>query len=179
MEHSMSRRIYQFLVDDHLRLSELLEKATQGAGEIDAAPYAALRGGLLRLIGMEEKILLPFVQKKRGGEPLSIAAKLRLDQGALASLLVPPPTLGIIATLREVLEKHNPIEEGAGGLYEICQSLAGSEEESLLDRLRSAPEVRVAPHADGPLVMEAMRSALERAGHEFSRELKLETEKRE
>jgi hypothetical protein len=37
---------------------------------------------------MEEKVLLPFAQKKRGGEPLPIAAKLRLDHGALAALLV-------------------------------------------------------------------------------------------
>jgi len=175
----MSQRIYRFLVDDHVRLSGLLDLATQRSGEIDTAPYAAFRAGLLRHIGMEEKILLPFIQKKRGGDPLPIAAKLRLDHGALASLLVPTPTLGIIATLREVLEKHNPIEEGVGGLYEIGEALAGSEGESLLERLRSAPEVRVAPHADGPFVMESVRRALERAGYEFSPELKPETEKRD
>jgi hypothetical protein len=173
----MSERICRFLVDDHIRLSDLLEKATKGGDAIDTASYAAFRDGLLRHIGMEEKILLPFVQQKRGGQPLPVAAKLRLDHGALASLLVPTPSLGIIATLREVLEKHNPIEEAAGGLYEIFQSLAGSDEELLLDRLRSAPDVRVAPHANGPLVIEAMKRALERAGYEFSRELKLETEK--
>jgi hypothetical protein len=175
----MGERIYRFLANDHIRLSALLDRATAREGQIDRAPYAAFRGGLLRHIGMEEKILLPFIQKKRGGEPLPIAAKLRLDHGALASLLVPTPTLGIIATLREILEKHNPIEEGAGGLYEICQSLAGSEEEPLLDQLQSAREVRVAPHAEGPFVIEAMRRAVERAGYEFSRELKLELEKHE
>ncbi|MGH7928460.1 MAG: hemerythrin domain-containing protein, partial [Candidatus Binatia bacterium] len=127
----MSKRIYRFLVDDHARLSELLDRASCRADQIDLAAYAAFRGGLLRHIGMEEKILLPFIQKKRGGDPLPIAAKLRLDHGALASLLVPTPTPGIIATLREVLEKHNPIEEGAGGLYEICQALVGAEEEAL------------------------------------------------
>lgn len=175
----MGDRIYRFLVDDHVRLSELLEKATCRPGQVGPAPYAAFRAGLLRHISMEEKIVLPFIQKKRGSDPLPIAAKLRLDHGALASLLVPTPTLGVIATLREVLEKHNPVEEGAGGLYEIGQALAGSEEESLLERLRSAPEVRVAAHADGPFVMESMRRALERAGYEFSPELKQETEKRE
>jgi hypothetical protein len=41
---------------------------------------------------MEEKVLLPAAQKARGGEPLQIAAKLRLDHGALAALLVPTPT---------------------------------------------------------------------------------------
>jgi hypothetical protein len=174
----MDEGIYRFLVDDHVRLSELLERAVSRAGEIDPAPYAAFRAGLLRHIGMEEKIVLPFIQMKRGGDPLPIAAKLRLDHGALASLLVPTPTSGIISTLRTVLEKHNPLEEGAGGLYEICQDLAGSEQESLLDRLRCAPEVRVAAHSDGPFVVKALRHALERAGHEFSPELAREIEER-
>lgn len=157
--------IHRFLVDDHLRLSELLERATYRPGPIDPAPYAAFRGGLLKHIAMEEKVLLPFAQKKRGGEPLPIAAKLRLDHGALAALLVPTPTLGIIATIRTVLERHNPIEEGAGGLYEICEAFAGSEAKLLLNLLRAVPDVRVSPHSDGPKILEFTERAVERAGH--------------
>lgn len=132
---------------------------------IDLAAYAEFRAGLLRHIAMEEKVLLPFAQKKRGGEPLPIAAKLRLDHGALAALLVPTPTFRIIATIRTILEGHNPIEEGAGGLYEICQASAASETELLLSRLRSMPDVRVSPHSDGPKILEFTKHAVERAGY--------------
>jgi hypothetical protein len=42
-----------------------------------------------------------------------MAAKLRLEHGALAALPV-PPTLAIIAALRAILGTHNVLEEGAG-----------------------------------------------------------------
>ena len=40
-------------------------------------------------------------------------------------------------------------------MYECCERLAGAEAEALLAQLRAAPEVPVAPHADGPVVMDA------------------------
>jgi hypothetical protein len=48
----------------------------------------------------------------QGEEPLPIASKLRLDHGAIASLLMPPPTVSVIATIRAVLKVHNTIDEG-------------------------------------------------------------------
>jgi hypothetical protein len=161
----MEGPIHKFLVDDHLRLSELLDRAICRPEQIDLAVYAEFRAGLLRHIAMEEKVLLPFAQKKRGGEPLPIAAKLRLDHGALAALLVPTPTFRIIATIRTILEQHNSIEEGAGGLYEMCEASAGSEAELLLNRLRSTPDVRVSPHSDGPKILEFTKGVVERAGY--------------
>jgi hypothetical protein len=159
--------IHRFLADDHLRLSKLLDRAICRPEQIDLAAYAEFRAGLLRHIAMEEKVLLPFAHKKRGGEPLPIAAELRLDHGALAALLVPRPTLGIIATIRTILERHNPIEEGAGGLYEICEASAGSEAMLLLNHLRSTPDVRVSPHSDGPKILEFTERAVERAGYQL------------
>jgi hypothetical protein len=160
--------IHRFLADDHLRLSELLDRALCRPEQIDLTAHAEFRAGLLRHIAMEEKVLLSFAQKKRGGEPLPIAARLRLDHGALAALLVPTPTLGIIATIRTVLERHNPIEEGAGGLYEICEASAGSETKLLLNRLRAVPDVRVSPHSDGPKILEFTKRAVERAGYRLA-----------
>jgi hypothetical protein len=110
---------------------------------------------------------LPAAQQARGGEPLPIAAKLRLDHGALAALLVPTPTPTIIAALRAILAAHNMIEEGPGGVYELCEQLAGPEAEALLAQLHAAPEVPVAPHSDGPRVLAATRRALARAGYDF------------
>ena len=42
----------------------------------------------------------------------------------------------------------------------------GAEAEALLAQLQAAPEVPVAPHADGPHVMDVVRRALGRAGYD-------------
>ncbi|HWP59022.1 MAG TPA: hemerythrin domain-containing protein [Candidatus Acidoferrales bacterium] len=161
----MAGKIYRYLAADHERLERLLERAMSRPGEIDAAAYAEFRAGLLKHIALEEKILLPAAQEARGGEPLPVAARLRLDHGALAALLVPTPTAAIVAAIRAVLEAHNPIEEGPGGLYEQCENLAGARADQILEQMRSAPEVKVAPHNDGPHVIEATRRALAKAGY--------------
>jgi hypothetical protein len=126
-ENDTARPITDFLLEDHRWLEGLLDSAVAQTGSVDQGTYDQFRAGLLRHIGMDEKILLPAAQRLRGGEPLSIAAKLRLDHGAMASLLMPPPSTAVIATIRAVLKVHNTIEEGSGGLYETCDELAGSE----------------------------------------------------
>jgi hypothetical protein len=166
-ENDKAGPVTRFLIEDHRRLEALLQSAVAQAGSIDQGTYDQFRAGLLRHIGMEEKILLPSAQRLRGGEPLSIAFKLRLDHGAIASLLMPPPTAAIIAKIRAVLEAHNTIEEGPGGLYETCDELAGSEADQLLAKLQAAPEVTVLPCSDSPAVMPAVQRALERAGYDF------------
>jgi hypothetical protein len=87
-----------------------------------------------------------------------------LDHGALA-LLVPTPTPSIVAAIRAILNQHNAVEEGPGGVYEQCEALAGDERDEILDTLRKAPEVRVASYNDGPNVIEATRRALAKAGY--------------
>jgi Hemerythrin HHE cation binding domain len=155
----------EFLVKDHRRLDGLLQEVMAHSGTVDEGAYAQFRAGLLRHIGMEEKILLPAIQRLHGGEPLSIAAKLRLDHGALASLLMPTPTAAILAAIQGILVEHNVLEEGEGGVYDRCDAWAGSEAELILSALRTAPEVKVMPYNDSPAVMNAVRRALERAGY--------------
>jgi hypothetical protein len=126
-----SGKIHRYLAGDHQRLDDLLERATSGE-TIDDAAYHQFRPGLLKHIGLEEKILLPAAQRLRGGEPLAVAAKLRLDHGALAALLVPAPTPQVIAAIRAILRLYNPIEEDPGGMYEQCEELAGAEADQIL-----------------------------------------------
>jgi hypothetical protein len=159
----MPGKIYHYLAGDHQRLDDLLERATSGE-TIDAAAYQQFRAGLLKHIGLE-KILLPAAQRLRGGEPLAVTAKLRLDHGALAALLVPTPTPQVIAAIRAILKLHNPIEEDPGGMYEQCEELAGAEADQILCQLQNCSEVKVLPHLDSPFVMEATRRALARAGY--------------
>ena len=166
-ENETAGPVTDFLMADHRRLETLLQQAVAHADHVDRGAYEQFRAGLLRHIGMEEKILLPAAQRLRDGEPLLIASRLRLDHGALATLLMPPPSAAVIATIRAVLKIHNTIEEGPGGLYEICDKLAGSEAAQLLAKLQAAPEVTVLPHSDTPTVMSTVHRALERAGYTF------------
>ena len=154
----------RFLAEDHRRLEQLLQTALASA-DYKVPAYDSFRAGLLRHIGMEEKILLPAAQRWNGGRPFLIAAKLRLDHGALAALLMPTPTTKIVATLLMILERHNLAEEGPGGWYEICDRLAGAEVEELVIRLRATLEPAVLPHSDTAAVFGAVHRALERAGY--------------
>lgn len=156
-----------FLSEDHRRLERLLDSVLDSGGREKRECYDRFRAGLLRHIGIEEKMLLPAVQRRRGGEPLSIAAKLRLDHGALAALLMPTPTCGVLATLRAILEQHNLLEEGQEGVYHICDTLLGEEVDQLMVQLRAAPDVTVLPCSDAPAVLGAVRRAVERAGFGF------------
>ena len=158
----------RFLVDDHRRLDALFQSATADPITIDQEAYDQFRSGLLRHIGMEEKILMPALQRQQGGAPFPHAAKLRLDHGALAALLMPTPTPTILAGIRGILSAHNPLEEGPDGLYATSDRLAASETDTLIARLRTAPEVTVAPPSDSPAVLKAVRAALERAGYHLS-----------
>ena len=164
----MRGRLYRFLAEDHDRLERLLDQLAGREDIADDPAYRQFRPGLLRHIAMEERVLIPFAKEKRGGEPLPIAARIRLDHGALAALLAPTPNAQIVATIRAVLKAHNPIEEDPGGLYETCEELADTELDPLLDRLRTVPEVRLAPHSDSPRALESMREAVRRAGYRLS-----------
>ncbi len=161
----MDGRLYKFLSDDHRRLDDLLARSTAVSGEVDRAAFTEFRAGLLRHISMEEKTLLPTIRKIRGGAPLPAENRLRMDHGALAALLVPPPTKGIISAIRAILTSHNAFEEGPGGVYEVCEKLAGPELDELLVRLEKTPDVPVSPYIDNPNALEATRRALARAGY--------------
>jgi len=144
--------IEKFLSADHARMDGLLGRAERPDGSTDAEVYAQFRQALLRHIAMEEKVLLPDARQRRGGEPLPIAKTLRRDHGEIASLLVPSPSTAICATLRAVLLRHNPLEEGPDGLYATCDALAGDQAEEVVERLKAQPQVPMAPHYDGPLL---------------------------
>jgi hypothetical protein len=149
-----------FLAEDHRRLDALFHRAVADPCRVDRTLYDQFRAGLLRHIGMEEKIVLPAAQRLNGGEPLPVAARLRL-----AALLMPSPTAAVIATIQRILINHNAVEEGSGGLYGLCDDLVRSEAEALVARLQAAPDVKVMAHSDSPAVITTVRRALERAGY--------------
>ena len=164
--HHLMGPVTEFLAADHRRLEALLDRACAGPGPVNRVLFEQFRAGLLRHIGIEEKILLPAARHARGGDPLPVARQLRLDHGAIAALLVPTPTIDGVARLRAVLTLHDALEEGSGGAYEACDRLLASETADLIEAMRSYPAVRTAPHTDGPLVERHIRETLALAGRE-------------
>ncbi len=158
----MTDPLHAHLAADHARLEALLDAADRGDG-FDMASYAPFRRGLLRHIGMEERIVLPTIAR-RGGSPAPDAQRLRLDHGAIAALLVPSPTRAIVDTLRRILTCHNAIEEREGGIYHLWSQCTSGDVDTALRLLRDHPEVPVQPHNDSPLAHQAARRALLRAG---------------
>src|SRR5690348_15884986 len=107
-----------------------------------------------------------MAQRKRGGEPLAIAPRLRLDHGALAAVLMLPPTAQTFHALRAVLKAHNPLEESEGGVYEQFESLAKSEADFLLEQAAATARIPVSRWIDSPKVVAAARRALTRGGYD-------------
>ena len=84
------------------------------------------------------------------------------------ALLVPTPTSAIIAAIKTILDGHNPLEEGPGGVYEECERLLGTGADEIVLRLQSAPRVAMAPHVDNFTALESARNALRRAGYDVT-----------
>ncbi len=152
--------IIEYLVADHVRLHDLLERA-MSLPHLELGAYAAFRRGLLRHIKIEEKVLFPAVREARGGQALDRAHELRVDHAALTSLLVSTPDLELCREILALLSTHDAKEEGVGGSYEECKRWLSDDELVLLaQRARSLPEVRVAAYLHRPGVYRTAESAL-------------------
>lgn len=158
--------VKHFLAEDHVRIDDLLQRTIGEQPTIDHDAYKEFRRALLRHIAMEEKVLFPTIQRLRGGTPLPAVAKLRLDHGAIGTLLMPTPTPIIVDSNRTILKAHNALEEGAEGMHGQCEQVPGVEMENLLRRLQAVPPVTVAAYSDSPTVFAAIRRVLTRAGYD-------------
>jgi hypothetical protein len=151
--------IEAYLEEDHRRLDGLLRAAVADPARFDLEAFERFRAGLLRHIGIEEKLLLPDARRRRG-EQLPLAAVLRLEHAALASLLVPTPDRALALEIEGLLQKHNAREEGAEGLYAQCAALAGPDGDALVERMRATREPPLAKHFDGQGVVRTAEAAL-------------------
>jgi len=148
----MAGPLRQFFAADHDRLDALLRRAVAQPGGVDRQPFDAFRAGLLRHIGMEEKVLFPAARSLRPGL-LPITSRLRVDHGAIAALLVPSPTPEVVADLLSVLGPHNRREEGDDGVYDACDAALGETAgRRMVEELRGFPEPPLNPYNDGPEV---------------------------
>lgn len=157
----MPGRLHELLSEDHDRLDALLAGLLTSGHAIDENSYTEFRSGLLRHIGIEERILFPEI-RRRAGET-DVERQLHRDHAALAALLVPPPTHREIEQIHGILLQHNPLEENDGGMYERFEQLAGEELDELIARVREYPQVRLAPYTDTPLLRRTIEQLLREA----------------
>ncbi len=162
-DEGMNGPLHRFFAADHRRLAGLLRSSIAESGGIDLRQFGQFRSGILKHIGMEEKVLFLAARRARG-EPLPIVSRLRLDHGAIAALLVPTPTPAIVAQILSVLVPHNRREEEPGGVYDACDEAVGpAEAERLLQELRAFPEVPLKAYNDGPEVLKHIEISLDLA----------------
>jgi hypothetical protein len=157
----MAGALHDFLSRDHARLDALLSACLAAGDAIPYEDYDAFRRGLLRHIGIEERLLFPELRRQRGVTELE--RQLHRDHAALAALLVPPPTSRELEQIAAILGTHNVLEETADGLYEIIESLSGEGLPLLLHAIHATPEVRLAPHADSTILRHTIEQLLREA----------------
>ena len=163
----MNKPLYNFFTTDHRRIEALLEKATEKPVQIQLEYYHRFRTSLLKHIKMEEKVLFPAAQKANNGEPLPLTARLRLDHGAITSLMVVPPTPDVIKVLLHVLEKHDLLEEEPGGMYDVCEKLTSEDTTQILEQLENTTDVPVHPFNEAAYALDVAKRALKRAGFDY------------
>ena len=150
--------LHDTLTEDHGRLDELLAAAIRDPETIDEGAWAEFRRGLLRHIGIEERVLFPLVRKIAGATEFE--RRLHRDHAALAALLVPPPRRDDIAQIRAILDEHNPIEESPGGFYDFVEQLPGLDRDTMMERVRAYAEVQTAPYTDSELLRRTIERLL-------------------
>ena len=162
--------LHRFFSADHRRLDALLKRSIDEPGRVDLAAFGEFRSGILRHIGMEEKVLFVAARRARGGEPLELAARLRVDHGAIAALLVPTPTPALVGQILSVLVPHNRREEESGGVYDACDEALGPDEaERLAGELQGFKAPPLKPYNDGPEIQRHIDENLALARRQWAR----------
>jgi hypothetical protein len=118
----------------------------------------------MKHIAMEEKLVIPAATAARDGKPLHIARQLRFEHGALAALLIPPPTNGVLTVIRKLFKHHHYLEEGEGGLYEVCERLNEETSADILTKAQNFQDIVMLPNSGADIAYEAAIRALEKAG---------------
>ncbi|MBE0644492.1 MAG: hemerythrin domain-containing protein [Bacteroidetes bacterium] len=156
----------EYLTSDHRRLETLFAAALE-TGEVDLARYDAFRIGLLRHIAIEETIVLPLVREGKGS--FFADRQLHLEHGAIAALLVPPPTPDVTRALAALLQKHNLLEETDRTLYDVLDDCSRGTRPDLVDRMREHPAPPLSKNINNPDGLDPARRAVARAGYDFDK----------
>ena len=157
----------EYLTHDHRRLETLFDAAMRNGDIVDMTRYDEFRIGLLRHIAIEETIVLPLVRENNGG--FFGDRQLHSEHGAIAALLVPPPTSDVVRALRALLQKHNLLEETHRTLYDILDGCCLDKHPELVERMQQHPNPPLSRNINNPDGYEPARRAVARAGYDFDK----------
>lgn len=153
----------EWLARDHAEIDALLRTAL-ASERFDLAAFGQFRERLLRHIGIEERLLFPAVKRARDGELPASVTELRIDHAALTSLLVPTPDHALAREIAGLLERHNLLEERAGGVYDECiASLDEATAEAVLHDAERRRPVPTTKYFDGLGTVRSAEQALHKA----------------
>jgi hypothetical protein len=91
-------------------------------------------------------------------------AALRIDHAALTTLLVPTPDRALALEIHALLERHNQIEDGNGGVYDECIAALTTEDAArVLQAAQGRAPVPTTGYFDGPGTVRTAEEALTKA----------------
>ncbi len=158
--------LYDFFAKDHCRLDRLLHLSIQ-TKDIQLDEYRNFRVGLLTHIKMEEKVFFLVARKSNNKNLIELASTLRLQHGALTSMMVLPPSQEVIKVTRHILDIHNVLEEKEGGMYDLCERLSFHQTQELLVQLDAVSETPLNPFSQTSVALDAAKVSLSRAGFNY------------
>jgi hypothetical protein len=157
----MNGPLHRFFAADHRRLDALLRRAVSVPGRVDLVPFGEFRAGILKHIGMEEKVLFPAARHAREA-PLVLAGPPargpRRDRGPAGADADACPRGGD----RVGPGPAQSSRRGAGRRLRRLRRGGGSgEAERLVQELRAFPEVPLKAYNDGPAILAHIQETLE------------------
>ncbi len=154
----MSGPIAASFTAEHRALTRLLE-ACLTPGGVDAARFDTFRQRVLHHIAVEEKVLLPALERKLGRRALLHNA-LRRDHAGIAALCVPAPNRDWVESLMALLEQHHRVEEDRGGFFAECDAQLRDELPALFAAVEALPPLQLAPFTQGRRVRDQLAEVM-------------------
>ena len=145
----MGADLHAILSRDHERLDTIIERACGAKGPSIPPAMKICAAGCSGISASRSGSSFGGAKTRRRHGSRRAAPR---DHAALSALLVLPPDHAEIKVIRGILDFHNPLEEEGGGLYEQVEDLTGDDLATIVARLIAYPPVRLAAHADTPLV---------------------------
>lgn len=162
----------EYLTQVHRELDALLEKSLSVQG-VDKENYDAFRSGLLQHIGVEEHIVLPLVEE-RSPQRFFALKQIRLEHKAIGVLLALQPNGEIITVLRNLMQKHDFLEETDNTLYDILDECSKDDQPELLERMQAYPGLPLSEIVKAAPTLDDAKRAIYHAGYTWEKLLGVE-----
>lgn len=148
---------------EHQALRAMLRDCLATPAGVDLARFEQFRQALLHHIAVEEKVLLPALERKLG-HPTLMHEAMRKDHAGVAALCVPAPNRAWVEALQLQLEEHHRVEEGDHGFFALCDLWIADEAPAVLAAAREFPPLHLTPFNDGRRVRDHLAEVLEATG---------------